>query len=48
MNQHAVVLAADSATTVTMWVDGERENRYFKGSNKLFQISAMQPVGRNR
>jgi hypothetical protein len=45
MNQHAVVLAADSATTVQMWVDGERENRYFKGSNKLFQISATQPVG---
>lgn len=45
MNQHALVLAADSATTVTMWVQGERQTRYFKGANKLFQLSAKQPVG---
>jgi hypothetical protein len=45
MNQHALVLAADSATTVTMWVQGERQTRYFKGANKLFQLSAKHPVG---
>ena len=45
MNRLAVVLAADSATTVSRWVDGKREERYFKGANKIFQISDMQPVG---
>lgn len=45
MNQHALVLAADSATTVSMWVQGERQIRYFKGANKLFQLSAKHPVG---
>jgi hypothetical protein len=45
MNRLAVVLAADSATTVTRWVDGEREERYFKGANKVFQLTNMQPVG---
>ena len=45
MNRLAVVLAADSATTVSGWVEGKREERYFKGANKVFQISNMQPVG---
>lgn len=45
MNRLAVVLAADSATTVSRWVDGKREERYFKGANKVFQLSNMQPVG---
>ncbi|KQT01808.1 hypothetical protein [Rhizobium sp. Leaf386] len=45
MNRLAVVLAADSATTVSRWVDGKREERYFKGANKVFQISDIQPVG---
>lgn len=45
MNRLAVVLAADSATTVSRWVNGEREERYFKGANKVFQLSDMQPVG---
>jgi hypothetical protein len=45
MNQHALVLAADSATTVTMWVQGERQTRYFKGANKLYQLSDSYPVG---
>jgi len=45
MNQHALVFAADSATTVTMWINGERRTRYFKGANKLFQLSAVHPVG---
>lgn len=45
MNRLAVVLAADSATTVSRWVDGKREERYFKGANKVFQLSDLQPVG---
>ncbi len=45
MNRYAVTLAADSATTVTKWIDGEKEVRYFKGANKIFQLSNHQPVG---
>lgn len=45
MNKQAVVLAADSATTVTQWVGGEKEERYFKGTNKIFQLSSHHPVG---
>ncbi len=45
MNRHAAVLAADSASTVTRWVDGKIETRYFKGANKIFQLSHHQPVG---
>jgi len=45
MNRLAAVLAADSATTVTRWVDGEEEKRYFKGANKVFQLSDKHPVG---
>jgi hypothetical protein len=45
MNRHAAVLAADSASTVTRWVDGNVETRYFKGANKIFQLSHHQPIG---
>ncbi|WP_409268771.1 hypothetical protein [Pseudomonas sp. KCJK9044] len=45
MSRTAVVLAADSATTVTSWKDGEQERRYFKGANKLFELSRVAPVG---
>lgn len=45
MNRHAVVLAADSATTVTSWKEGIQEKRYFKGANKLFELSRHAPVG---
>src|ERR1700730_16114772 len=45
MNRHAAVLAADSASTVTRWVDGKTETRYFKGANKIFQLSHHQPIG---
>jgi hypothetical protein len=45
MNRHAAVLAADSASTVTRWVDGNVETRYFKGANKIFQLSHHHPVG---
>jgi hypothetical protein len=45
MNRLAVVLAADSAATVTQWSGDEVENRYFKGSNKIFQLSDDHPVG---
>ncbi len=45
MNRHAAVLAADSASTVTRWVDGALETRYFKGANKIFQLSHHRPVG---
>jgi hypothetical protein len=45
MNMNAVALAADSAMTVTRWVNGEQQQRYFKGSNKIFQVSNQHPVG---
>ncbi|MGO4337849.1 hypothetical protein AB4037_23310 [Labrys sp. KB_33_2] len=45
MNRLAVVLAADSATTVTRWTENGKEERYFKGANKIFQLSNYQPVG---
>jgi hypothetical protein len=45
MNLNAVALAADSSMTVTRWVNGQREQRYFKGSNKIFQLSSHHPVG---
>lgn len=45
MNLNAVALAADSAMTVTKWVNGEKQQRFFKGSNKIFQISNLQPTG---
>lgn len=45
MNLNAVALAADSAMTVSKWVNGKQEQRFFKGSNKIFQVSNHQPVG---
>lgn len=45
MSRTAVVLAADSATTVTSWKNGEPERRYFKGANKLYELSRRGPVG---
>ena len=45
MNRLAVVLAADSATTVTDFTTRGREERYFKGANKIFQLSDYNPVG---
>jgi hypothetical protein len=45
MNRLAVVLAADSAATVTQWTGEKVENRYLKGSNKIFQLSDHHPVG---
>ncbi|WP_458756654.1 hypothetical protein ACSVBT_12805 [Afipia sp. TerB] len=45
MNRLAVVLAADSAATVTQWSGNKVEERYFKGSNKIFQLSDYHPVG---
>jgi hypothetical protein len=45
MNRHSLVLAADSAATVSRWENGRKEERYFKGSNKIFQISNSEPVG---
>jgi|SRR5580700_8222231 hypothetical protein len=45
MNRRALVLAADCAGTVTTWVNGRRERRYFKGENKIFQLSESRPIG---
>lgn len=45
MNRHAAVLAADSATTVTRWTENGKEQRYFKGANKIFQLSDFHPLG---
>ncbi|WP_425388856.1 hypothetical protein, partial [Devosia elaeis] len=45
MNRLAVVLAADSATTVTQSTAEGTQQRYFKGANKIFQLSHHHPVG---
>jgi len=45
MNMNAPVLAADSAATVSEWAGGKFERRYFKGTNKILQLSNHQPVG---
>ena len=45
LNRHAVDLASDSAVTVTQWMDGRAQQRYFKGANKIFNISKIAPVG---
>jgi hypothetical protein len=45
MNRLAIVLAADSASTVTQWTEKSSGERYFKGSNKIFQLSDHHPVG---
>lgn len=45
MNRRAAVLAADSAGTVTSFANGKAETRYFKGENKVFQLSEHHPIG---
>jgi hypothetical protein len=45
LNRSAVALAADSATTVTYWEKDHYETRYFKGTNKIFHLSTVHPVG---
>lgn len=45
MNRLAVALAADSATTITYWDNGTRHQRYFKGANKIFNLSIDHPIG---
>jgi len=45
MNRQALALAADSAITVREWVAGKEQVRYFKGANKIFQLSNFSPVG---
>lgn len=45
MNRRSLVLAADSAATVSRWERGRKEERYFKGSNKIFQLSNDEPIG---
>lgn len=44
LNRRAVALAADSATTVQYFERGERKLRYFKGANKIFNLSSCHPV----
>ena len=45
LNKSCIALAADSATTVSYWEKGEPKTRYFKGANKIFNLSAAHPVG---
>ena len=45
LNKRGLVLAADSAGTVTRWHNGQKDVRYFKGENKIFQLSYYHPVG---
>jgi hypothetical protein len=44
-NRRALVLAADSAATVSQWQDGAAKERYYKGANKIFHFSGSEPVG---
>ncbi|WP_294608267.1 hypothetical protein [uncultured Roseovarius sp.] len=41
----SVVLAADSASTISYYDNGKLQQRYFKGANKVFQLSNAHPVG---
>jgi hypothetical protein len=45
LTRSAVALAADSAATVTRWTGKSAEERYYKGANKIFQLSSIEPVG---
>lgn len=45
LNKSAIALAADSATTVTYWEKDKPKTRYFKGANKVFNLSRSHPVG---
>jgi len=45
MNRRAVVLAADSAVTVPTFENGMWTNKYFKGANKVFELSNFEPIG---
>lgn len=45
LNKSCVALAADSATTVSYWEKGELRTRYFKGANKIVNLSDAHPVG---
>lgn len=45
LNKSCIALAADSATTVSYWDKGEQKTRYFKGANKIFNLSGAHPVG---
>jgi len=45
MNRLGVVLAADSASTVRQATNDGPKERYFKGANKIFQLSNHHPVG---
>ncbi len=45
LNRSAVALAADSAATVSVWKRDHYDTYYFKGTDKIFQLSAAHPVG---
>jgi hypothetical protein len=45
MNRRGAVLAADSAITASHWNGSEWKEHYFKGANKIFQVSNHHPVG---
>jgi hypothetical protein len=45
MDRLAIVIAADSASTVTHWTEKGSEERYFQGANKIFQLSDHHPIG---
>lgn len=45
LNKSCVALAADSAATVSYWEKGKEKTRYFKGANKIINLSSTHPVG---
>lgn len=44
MNQKALVLAADSAVTVTTNDGNTQTEKYYKSANKIFELSSDEPV----
>ncbi|KLN61537.1 hypothetical protein WH96_03940 [Kiloniella spongiae] len=45
MNKSAIAIAADSASTVSNGDPSLTGARYFKGTNKIFELSNIDPVG---
>lgn len=45
MNKSAIALAADSASTLPIFSNGERKYKIYNTSNKLFMLSKYMPIG---
>lgn len=45
MNKSAIAMAADSAVTVKMVINGKEREKIYNTSNKLFMLSKYNPIG---